>query len=111
MGLFRNIRWVYLSKLSITECVNALLKEPQIYGDNPFFPERYECTLCSEESLYVIFKGGKFRRTDYLAVFHEDVNNTRITLEFKHELLGFPPMTSVYELDRFMKEKIQAHRE
>lgn len=111
MGLFKNIRWVYLSKLSITECVNALLKEPQIYGDNPCFPERYECTLCSEVSLYIIFKGGKLRRTAYLAVFHEDVNYTRITLEFKHELLGFPPMTSVYELDHFMKEKIQAHRE
>lgn len=110
MGLYSNNRWIYLSTLSIKECKKVLLSEPQTFGDNPCFPEHYECNIYSDTCLQITFKGGKIKRTEYLVSFFPETNFTKIVLDFQHELFGFPPMTSVYVIDKFMKEKIQAYR-
>lgn len=112
MGMWKQ-RWVYCTGLSIPECIGTILREPRTFGDNPFNLENYECIFCSDSQLLVTFTGchfGKMKRTEYLMHFHPGEKVNHIFLEFRHELLGFPPMTSVLTIDKFMQEKIQASR-
>jgi hypothetical protein len=77
---------------------------------------RVDVTKVSDSHLYMIYKGRKFskiRETAYLVSAVPDGTSpqTRITMEFKSELLNIPyPMTPVTELDEFMKLALNASR-
>ena len=42
--------------------------------------------------------------------FADDIAGTYVTLEFRGELLGLPPMTPLADIDRFMEQKLRAVR-
>lgn len=103
--------WTYYASQPMNECMKALLRKPHIFGDNPCIPEQYECVNYSDSCLYITFLGGKMKRTEYIVRFYEVQGKTKIIFQFQHELFGFPPMTSVYVIDCFMKERLNALRE
>ena len=76
-----------------------------------------EATMLSDSQLYFVYKGRKFakyRRSEYIMSFatgDSASTGTKITVAFNRELFNLPwPMTSVQELDIFMKEKLSAYR-
>ena len=107
------VDWSYTTKLPVTVCTDAIVCEEGTFGDNLLNLHSYRCVRCSENQLYIVFQGprfGKGRSTEYSMTFSEDNGSTKANLHFLHELLGFPPFTSVQELDMFMLEKISALR-
>lgn len=90
------------------------MQEPKTFGKNPCNLENYKCDRISDTQILVTFTGcrfGRARKTQYLFHFLISLKCTEIVLEFKHELFGFPlPYTSIFLIDEFMREKIQAYR-
>ena len=107
------VDWSYTTKLSVTECVSALVNEEGTFGEDPLNLYTYRCVQCSDSQLYIVFHGprfGKARHTEYIMTLTHQNGRTVVAFQFLHELLGFPPFTSVQELDKFMSEKIGASR-
>ena len=108
------VDWAYTTGLSIPECVTALVCEEGTFGEDPLNLHTYRCVLCGENQLYIVFHGphfGKARHTEYRIVFTQGNGFTHVDFHFLHEMLGFPPFTSVQELDLFLSQKLGAARE
>lgn len=106
-----NYNLMYRTKLSVNDCISSMSRTPWEYECKWGTPLWYECEKISDTQLLVIFKGGQFRkavRTQYLMEFSGEDGETVITVRFYKESLGLPPMTPPDDIDRFMKQKIQA---
>ena len=102
----------YQTALTPLECVAAVTAQPWEYGEE-LMPLWYDCTPVAQQVLEVTFRGGKFRKamgTRYQMTFADDIAGTYVTLEFRGELLGLPPMTPLADIDRFMEQKLRAVR-
>lgn len=110
---FDCFNYTYQSRFSVSECIQSILISQKTFGSNYFNPHNYEYVLLSNNQMRLVFKGARFSKTtktEYLATFYDDANGCRIALNFQHEFLCLPPMTSTYLLDLFMEEKMQAYR-
>ena len=113
MKLWDQFCWTYTTKLPATECMKLIQQQPWTFGRNIFNLQQYECSQLESDQIRIVFKGaqfGKILRTEYLLTFAENADTCNIVANFQRELFGMPPMTSTYQLDIFMEEKIHARR-
>ena len=107
------IQYTYKSPLSVEDCRNRICCYPRTFGSNIHNLENYECIVHSETQMTVIFTGCQFggmKRTEYLFTFEWNGTKTVIVAKFQRELLFFLPYTSTYQLDIFMKQKVEGYR-
>ena len=101
---------VYYSRLSIEECIKRITDKPWEFESYwKLFVLWYKCQTVSPTQLLITFTGGQFagtRRTKYLISFSTKGEVTVIHVDFRGELLGFPPFTPSQELDAFIREKV-----
>ena len=110
---FDCFNYIYQSRVSANECMQSVQISKNSFGPDLFNPHFYEYILLSRNQILLVFNGtrfGKSRKTKYIATFWDNENGCRIALDFQHELLGLPPMTSTCHLDHFMEEKMKAYR-
>lgn len=103
----------YITELPVTDCMALISQRPFEYECQLGMPLWYDCRALSDTQLLVTFKGGKFRkfmRTQYMVDFRVEGGMTVVTMRFYKEMLGLPPITSLDDIDLFMKQKIQAVR-
>ena len=103
----------YESPYSVYECVTKITKEPQEYADKWGTDLWYQADRISDTQVMIVFKGGQFQkmmRTQYLMELVPQEHHTQIVLHFQKELFGLPPMTSPFEIDLCMKQKLNAVR-
>lgn len=113
MKLHDRFCWTYATKLSATDCIDAILCTPLTFGTNQFNPQYYECAREGKNKLLITFNGpkyGKVLRTEYILMFTESSGICKVIAQFKQEYYGFIPRVSTYHLDLFMGQKIQARR-
>ena len=105
---------VYYSRLSIEECIKRITDKPWKFKSYwRLFVLWYRCQTVSPTQLLITFTGGLGvgnRRTKYLMSFSTKGEVTVIHVDFRGELLGFPPFTPRQELDTFMRVKAHACR-
>lgn len=104
------IHRAFRTSLSAADCARILRDTEPTFGDllNPNF---FEVKPLEDGRMLLIFKGkrfGKAIRTQYLMRFADEPGGCVVTLDFHRELLGLPSMTTVQEIDLFMKDKLQA---
>lgn len=103
---------IFKTELSERECILNITRKPWVYTCNYGTELWYTCEMVSDNQLLISFTGGQFRkimRTQYwMKLTRQDV--TIVTMEFYKELFGLPPMTTVHDIERFMKQKINAWR-
>lgn len=107
------MQFTYKSPFPPEQCISRICQYPCTFGKNIHNLENYECTVHSETQMTVIFTGSQFggmKRTEYLFTFTRNGAETIIDAEFQHELLFFLPYTSTYQLDTFMKQKVEGYR-
>ena len=106
-----NYYLVYHTPLSASDCIRSISRMPWEFECKWGTALWYECERLSCTQLLVTFKGGQFRksvRTQYLMEFVVEGQETIITVRFYKESFGLPPMTPPDDIDRFMKQKINA---
>ena len=103
----------YESAYNVHECITQITKEPHRYTCELGTELWYQTERLSDTQVFITFTGGQFRKmmqTQYLMEFIPRQHNTRIVLRFQKELFGFLPMTSPSDIDRCMKQKLDAVR-
>ena len=110
-GNMNNYYLVYHTVLSVSDCIKSISRTPWEFECKWGTALWYECERISGTQLLVTFTGGQFRKavhTQYLMEFGIDGGETVITVRFYRESLGLPPMTPPGDIDRFMKQRINA---
>jgi len=108
-----NMQFTYKSPFPAEQCISRICQHPRTFGRNIHNLENYECIVHSKTQMTVIFTGGQFvgmKRTEYLFTFTQNGSETVINAKFQRELLFFLPYTSTYQLDIFMKQKVEGYR-
>ena len=101
---------VFYTPLSVEAC-RDILAEPETCCGDLLNPGRVRSVPLDDGRYMLTFLGqrfGKARRTEFIADIH--VEGT-IILKFHRELLGFPPMTPLQEITRYMADKFNATHE
>ena len=102
----------YRTELPVTDCIRKLTAQPWEYGE-VLAPLWYRCDAVTDSSLLLTFRGGKYKKikqTRYLVRFASDGSGTTVTLEFRGELLGAPPMTPIRDVDLLLEQRLLASR-
>ena len=103
----------YESTYNLYECIVQITKEPQQYNCKWGTVLSYKAEKISDTQIFITFTGGQFRRTvrtQYLMELHPQEYHTLIALHFQKELFGLPPMTHPSDIDRCMKQRLNAIR-